>query len=1120
MGTNDIPLGHYVLTRRIGLGGMGEVYLAEDRTTGRPAAVKVIRPGAWLNRFVFEREVAALATLRHPGIVRVLDSGIEDGTPWYAMELVQGRTLADCLLHLAPTTFAAAQSTAMTCDLNLSQDTAASESGSDTADPPSSHARMRMLGWLVDVARALAYIHGEGLVHGDLKPGNVMITRADRAMLIDFGLAGVVGSRADPTSIATAGLRMGTAGFLAPERIRGEGLDARADLYALGCLIYLAVTGRGPAGHGTPERQLNAHLSRTPAKPGLLAPDVPPALDDLVMALLAKNPMDRPAHAGLVATALERLGARGSIDTTTTPEPRPYLYHPSFVGREAPLAALEAQWAHAVAGSGGVTWIQGSPGSGKTRIMSEFLRRVRSPDMIVCAAHAEAAPLGAGGPTGSAPLVLWDRVLLQLGDPSGCAALARSTDGAQEAQVRLVRAIAQTLRLASVDKPVLVVLDDIQWADELSLAILEGLASALRDIPAHIVAAGVDEASDVVGATVVEIGPLNDVELSQVLSESLGSQQVPATAERVVLAHAKGSPFLAVEWLQLLLRGNVLRRGNDGDWTLGSEPATAQVMAVVSSRAPEQRVALRLAALTGAARDLAGAAAVLGRTFDPDLLAQLSEQSASEVSPALRELLRADLIREAEHDLLAWCDVDLMRAAYSALDPDTRHRHHSVLLTLSASLSHMERAYHMSRAGRVEESRTLYLAAARASRERWAMDHASACYEAALALGEEDEVWLDACIEFLRHALLPRDHPQTVRRATHALRVARSRNHDVAVGHCHSLLAECALMAGSLEEARREDTLALRYHARAGDTPEEVRCLIRLARVQQLSGRLDDAEGLAREAACLSVGVAETEGQVLAALASIMSDMGRLDDAVEIYNLGLKSLRAHGSRRHQCSVQQNIGAALATQGNPAGALEAYAAALEIAVDIGDVRQRALIRCNIGVAHANLGNHEMALEHNRHAQALYRTVGQAAGVANTQRVNGQVLVEMGRPAEALDELAEVFGFFWDSGQTTWCGDVLAYIAWAHLMMGDTASALRLLDGVDQLTGESEVAVVRSLALRLRARALIAAMRHREASEVLDRAELVAAQMGATDAAEDIQELRERIEESHEPLRALG
>ena len=264
--THVVLVDRYELGPVLGQGGMAKVHRGLDRQLGRQVAIKVLAPPFDRDReFVerFQREARAAAGLSHPNIVAVFDSGSDDGTHYIVTELVEGETLADRLRRDGPMPQAEAVAVA------------------------------------VDIARALAAAHERGLIHRDIKPGNVMLLPDGRVKVVDFGIARAAGS----DTLTNTGVVLGSTAYLSPEQASGQPVDERADLYALGCVLYEMLTGRVPFSADTPIATMYRHVNEDPPPPSTFAP-IPSELEDIVMRALEKDPKRRFASASELEAAL------------------------------------------------------------------------------------------------------------------------------------------------------------------------------------------------------------------------------------------------------------------------------------------------------------------------------------------------------------------------------------------------------------------------------------------------------------------------------------------------------------------------------------------------------------------------------------------------------------------------------------------------------------------------------------------------------------------------------------------------------------------------------------------------------------------------------------------------
>jgi eukaryotic-like serine/threonine-protein kinase len=276
---NTLFDGRYRIIRRLGSGGMANVYLAEDEELGRRVAIKVLdEKHAKDEQFVerFRREAKNAASLSHPNIVSIYDRGEAEGTFYIAMEYVEGRTLKDLILARGPL----------------------------PVDQAVSYARQ--------ILSALRFAHRKGIVHRDIKPHNVLVDNDGRLKVTDFGIA-----RAGASQMTEAGSIIGTAQYLSPEQARGAPVDQRSDLYSVGVVLTEMLTGAVPFTGDTPVEIAMKHISAVPKPPSVSRPDVPEDLDLVTVRALAKDPRERFQTAEEMDSELGRVLAGLSVTDAT-----------------------------------------------------------------------------------------------------------------------------------------------------------------------------------------------------------------------------------------------------------------------------------------------------------------------------------------------------------------------------------------------------------------------------------------------------------------------------------------------------------------------------------------------------------------------------------------------------------------------------------------------------------------------------------------------------------------------------------------------------------------------------------------------------------------------------------
>jgi len=278
----------YTLERELTGGGMSRVFVATDTTLGRKVVIKVLPPelAAGVNHERFRREIQVAAQLQHPHIVPLLSAGEQHTLIWYTMPYIHGLSLREALAR------------------------------------GDRFAVKDVVRILHEVAEALEYAHGMGVIHRDIKPGNVLM-QGSHALVTDFGVSKAISAAMPQSGYTSAGMAIGTPAYMAPEQIAADpAADHRMDLYALGLLGYELLTGKVPFKEASPQQTMAAQLTREPEPVERSRPDVPVALRALLSRLLQKAPADRPASASEVVAALDAIGS-GSGETLAMPAMAP-----------------------------------------------------------------------------------------------------------------------------------------------------------------------------------------------------------------------------------------------------------------------------------------------------------------------------------------------------------------------------------------------------------------------------------------------------------------------------------------------------------------------------------------------------------------------------------------------------------------------------------------------------------------------------------------------------------------------------------------------------------------------------------------------------------------------------
>ena len=661
--------GDYRIEALLGSGSSGDVFRARREGSGEPVAIKALRVDQATHPQGFEREIHALQRLRHSGIVRIIDHGIEVTRPWFAMELLEPVTLRTVLAGR--------------------------------------YALHHCLEKIRDVCNGLAYVHGEGIVHRDVKPENVHIRRDGQAVLCDFGLAARNPYQGVSETLESGGRIVGTLAYAPPEQLRGEYVDARADLYALGCMLFEAAAGSPPF-TGTPAEVYQAHLHAAPPRLRETNPEVPAAIDELVALLLEKSPRDRIGYAVDVRDVIEQVIGQPAL--TAVPEVRLYLYRPRFIGREPAVRSLEQALADARHGQGGCVLIEGESGSGKTRLAMEFSRRAGGAETQVItsecvtgegSARAAGAPLHAWRPVLRAIAAYCasasdEKIAAIIGDRADVLAQyepalrpyrrgrATPLDG-QAARDRMLEYVVATLRAFVEDRTLLYMIDDLQWADELSLVLLHRVIRGLaRESRLLIVTTCRSEEID--GPlerlreeipTRIELGELGGREVDSIVADMLGAREVPPLLSDYVSRQAEGNPFFISEYLYAAAEEGVLNRVPPGRWDVAEDdPHRFDSRALSAPISIQSLARRRIDRAPPAARSLAQAAAVLGREFDLASAREVAALDREAAPEAFRELSVRQIVSIVGEERARFNHDKLRETAYASLDARRRTELH------------------------------------------------------------------------------------------------------------------------------------------------------------------------------------------------------------------------------------------------------------------------------------------------------------------------------------------------------------------------------------------------------------------------------------------------------------
>ncbi|MBI2568673.1 MAG: protein kinase [Candidatus Schekmanbacteria bacterium] len=1141
-------LGPYRLLGLLGQGAMGVVYRAEHWLSGEMVAVKAMTAPSRIYAGSLRREVRALSRVSHSSIVRILQSGDEAGMPWYAMELVTGTTLRRLIANawtetqvtrpapsdapspgftFTPTsqqewwTASLANTVIGLADdvvapppaesLPVSADALLFFAGSADASKSLPERRLAAASSvIIPLCDALTVLHAEGIVHRDLKPDNIIVRTDGTPVIVDFGLAlqsrAGVGRASLDVDVGAAG----TVSYMAPEQIRGETVDARADLYALGCILYEMLTGYPPFLGRSPSEVLRGHLSRKPRPLSVVVPELPTKVEELLARMLAKEARHRVGYADEVSAVLEDARAPAGTRHFPRPKPRcPYMYSSPLLGREKELTRLR----ELLSGSVGVAilLVHGPAGIGKTRFMGEVGKKLARRELAVVAENglggrdsAESSRrLGVGALAGFQRffelLTDWCRerdsvtAMDALGPvwpflapyhPPLRAALGMDSDPLVEelppsqAVIRVYRSLLFALSVIAHDKGLVVAIDDLQWADDMTIGFLSFVARAGSATQAQLLILGAYRTENASVALLelaehprvraVGLGALEEEPLRNMMREMLAVDTLPTALDRHVLAESGGNPYFTTEYLRMAVSEGLLERNAAGGWRLAAANDDEADAALAALPRPTSVTALlhtRLERLDDAARAVLSVAAVIGRRCDSRLVARVAQLEADAFHDGVSALMRHEILIEDRPGVLRFTSDHFRGLAMAELAGDSERELHRLVAKAMQELfakvldEHLaDLAYHWERAGNTRRAAECYLAAARSARDRFALSDAESLYEACLRLlPARDLEVLELRCELAKSVLLAGG--QTAK-AEAAFAAAGALAQELGLERerirCTAGRAESLLALGRLAEAEPLYLAAVEQLRHCRDHLGEAISLGYLGAVYWLQGRVDEGIAAASQALTWLKDAGEWKAMMPIAtnLASMYGGRGESGQARSILEGILRTARKIKDRRIEGLALLNLGVIAASESDVAAARWLWEQALAIHDQIGNRANWGETASNLAVLVERQGDVEHARRLYEEAIVAHREVGNRRFLGITFGNLGELEMRCGQPSRAEALFREAIATFRQIGEPVFLARTLISLAALERRLAmPAASQLQLLREAEEL-GKSQ------------------------------------------------------------------
>ena len=958
----------YRVVRRLGAGGGGTVYAVEDlrkRGAAQQLALKAhySADNEQLLLEALQREFRILATLRHPSIARVYDFGrIPAGCElpgargrggfFFTRDLVHGQDLQRHCQEL---------SAAEIC-------------------------------WIcARTAQVMDVLHRAGMVHGDFKPANVIISSDGEAHLIDFGLVHTEGQH---------GTGSGTMAYVAPETLAEQPVDRRIDLYALGITVFQLLTGRLPLPDANLAQLVMWHMDGDPLRVSEHR-DLPAAVDRVVHRLTERDPDRRYPTAAEAALALaEAAQACGATHRGATSQAQQFVQPAPGENLAEPLARLEAAVGRRVlrgAGGPALISVEGEPGSGKTTLLQELAWRCQLAGVEVLRAEFH--------PTDRRALGLWTDLLNQVSGVVGQAhPLGQPAAGGAE-RYALYQQLVEFLERSAARTPLLLLLDDAQEADEESLDALRFLAHSL-DARAPVMAVVAHQEREELAGSLgapqrVQLAPLSMQDVARMAADASGMRDRDLANAALIHEHTGGNPLFVME---------VLRRLSQHGW-----PATPDLGRLAPPSGLEQMYTARWRELLPGEDQVLEALAVLGRPASEELLAEVIRRAGGGAASGQGELpldqleARGWLDRNSD-GLLVFRQRPAARVVYQQLAAERRQALHSaaaVVLDRQGSAEAVERTRHA-------------LGAEDQQLAEQSLDQALTTLQ---GLGAHRTA-IGLCREMLarqRFSLEPARRRQLRRTMGDLLR--RSGDFEQALeelqGACQGargselLRARVALargyrVAGQVDQALE---LAQRAAQETADAADRVALLSETAAARAAQDRHEQVVQLLEQALEALDQAEQRAGQpdpatragLAGQLGYSLAFLDHHQQAAQRFEQALEHARGAADRRVEADILSFWAAAAVRQGDYSKAAELYDQMLEHARQTRDMARVAAIQGNLGTSHAWRGELAQALEPMSESLRLFEAMGSAHNVARSRCSLGQLQLQLGLDEQARASL---------------------------------------------------------------------------------------------------------------------
>ncbi len=1102
--------GRYTIVKKLGEGGKGVVYKVRDTILNRVVAIKMLKSAVIseeaYSRFI--REAQATAKLNHPHIVTIYDIGKEDDKQFFVIEFVDGMDL-----HHLIKTYPGGR-----CDIKTALQIA------------------------IDVGSALQYAHAHGVLHRDIKPENILITTEGSAKLMDFGLAKML----DQPRITKEGTIVGTTAYVAPEIALGKSADLRSDLYSFGAVLYEMVTGNPPFPGEDPVKIIFSHIHDYPVSPTKVNSEVPPGLAECIMKLLEKDPAKRYQSAADVLSTLKDVLKSSEREVLTPSRPAASELRPSpergihLVNRVEEMNVLRDAVDKAVRREGYLVFLYGEPGIGKTRLAHEVGTYARLRGMQV---------LSGKPPTlfkmdGVSPYSLWKEVINRYLErctpeqlyrvigfyPDEVSKLVPELKhilgsipqslpiSAEYERDRLFEAVSQVIINISKETPLLVILDDLQWADQSSLLLLHYLVQGGHEESLLLLGAyrdtDIDERHPLPPVLMelnrerllhsVSLKRLSFEDVVEMVQQILGQEDVPLTFCQNVYEKTQGNPFFVEEVIKSLMEEDIIYREGDA-WKI-------RETRIEFPETVKNIVKKRLSRLDDECQHVLTMASFVGNEFTFEALRVITTIEEDNLLDLMEKILKTGLIKEKVirgEDVYSFADSIVRDVVHEEVSHLRYKKLHNVVGNALEKLyaetidEHFrELALHFLEGGDREKALDYFLKAAENSLKVHASNEAASSFQEALNLLHAKGNDLHQRARILEELgdikEVVGDNDACMKHWNDALSVFNQVHEKEAVARLHRKIASLLWdEIGDMEKAQKHHETALRVLESEPESCELANLYEDMAHMYYRVGDYTQALPWAEKGLDLAKTLNNTEAiaSSYASLGTIFSQIGDKKKGREYLENALKTVLDTCVCHQEIALRayHNLSGLLPAEENES-ALEYLEKGFELAKKVGHIAYQSWLGSALASWHFRMGSVRKALLLIEESVALDRKIGYTAhlslsvsslgffymvlgdwdksehyheeALTISQKTNnvdsittsygnlGLLYFEKGEYSKAIELFEKIFEIYEKTGAKYQQMKSFRYLIWTYIELGEIEKASNLIESLHTFVTEAQ------------------------------------------------------------------